>query len=241
METVKTLDQRLNQIMGSDAFSSLVEERMAGIENMLGVGGLTRSGAALREGAALPTDVAFDIENLIFGRALDQNRFDIMRNQADIDRGFSAATGLAGFNTNLAEQIAALTGQSGAIAQSGTIGSAEAIANSMLAKAQQDAINKNAKRSSKNSFFGSVIGGALSGAFSDPLLKTNMRPIGEIGPLILFEWDWRDFTKGTIVEQFPTIGFLSTEVREHYPHLVTEFAGLDVVNYPALMEELGYG
>lgn len=66
--TASGLDQRLNDIMGTDLFNGLKEQRMRDMQGMLGAGGLTRSGAAMEAGADLPTDLAMEIENQLYGR-----------------------------------------------------------------------------------------------------------------------------------------------------------------------------
>ena len=78
----------------------------------------------------------------------------------------------------------------------------------------------------------------IGGLFSDPRLKANLKKLGSIGGLSLYQWDWKPEFKGTLVDKCPTVGFLSTEVREIHPDLVMEYAGLDVVNYPELLARL---
>lgn len=74
--------------------------------------------------------------------------------------------------------------------------------------------------------------------FSDPALKENIEQISHIGDLGLFEWDWRPETKGTMIEKYGTTGFMADEVREKYPHHVSDFCGFMVIDYPSLLDEL---
>lgn len=67
---IKGLDRTLNEIMGTDAFEGLREERTRDIEGMLGAGGLTRSGEAIEQGAAIPTDLALMLHQLLQGDAM---------------------------------------------------------------------------------------------------------------------------------------------------------------------------
>ena len=79
---------------------------------------------------------------------------------------------------------------------------------------------------------------SLFSSFSDPRLKENVEKIGEINKLNLYQWDWIPETEGTLVEHLPTIGFLTTEVKEHYPDYVFEFSGYDAISYDALLNKL---
>ena len=76
--TIGGLDQRLAQIMGSDSFQPLVDRRTRSVKGMLGAGGLKRSGAAITEGAKIPTELAFEIENMLSGRDQILLRQDLM-------------------------------------------------------------------------------------------------------------------------------------------------------------------
>jgi hypothetical protein len=60
--------QRLGNIMESDIFQPLLDERMEAAQTQLANTGLSRSGAALREAARIPTDLAMQLENQLYGR-----------------------------------------------------------------------------------------------------------------------------------------------------------------------------
>lgn len=81
----------------------------------------------------------------------------------------------------------------------------------------------------------------LLAAFSDPRLKDNLSLCGHVGPLNLYEWEWKPEFEDTLVSKCPTIGFLSTDVREHYPEYVETFGGYDVIDYKRLLEALDNG
>lgn len=204
--TPQGLDEMISQIMSGDYFTDLVDTRTRAVQGQLAASGLTRSGRALEEAAAIPTELAFNIENLLTGR------------QGSLgDMGFSSGS-----------QIADLTTRVG-----------EAIASGILGLEAQENARDMAGDTNRSNLLGSVIGGTLSGGlFSDPSLKQNIRTQGKIGPLTLVEWDWIPEAKGTLVENCPTIGFMAPDVKEHYPDLVSEFGGYQVIDYPNLIERL---
>lgn len=211
--TPEGLDAILAQIMGGDSFNALTDRRGEEITNMLAAGGLTRSGETINQGAALTIDNALALEGLLSGR------------QAGLaDLGFNSTRGIADLTTGVGEAIA-----------SGILGN-EASKNAR--EAGQD--------TNRSNLFGSLIGGAaglggasmIASAISDPRLKTNIRKVDKMGPLNFYHWDWIPETEGTIVENMPREGFLSTEVREHFPDRVKSFGGFDYIDYKHLIEDL---
>lgn len=219
----------LQSIIGGDTFQSLVGERQRGIQGQLAAGGLTRSGTALTEAAKIPTDLALQLENQLFGRqfAGEQER---IRGLENLFQGGLSATGQGANATgNLFQSIInAITGAAGAEA-GGITGGAEAAASGILgaeqarAQALQNAMN---------------LGGGIAAGFSDPRLKTNIRVIGKVGPLDLVEWDWIPELEDSFVKDFPTMGYLSTQVKELYPEYIYEFGGYDVIDYPEVNNAL---
>jgi len=215
--TAGGLDQILAEIMGGDSFNALQDRRGEEITNMLSAGGLTRSGETIQQGADLTIDNALSLYDLLRG------------NQGGLaETGYRATTDVAGLTTDVGAAIA-----------SGILGN-EASKNAR--DAQQD--------TNRSNLFGSLIGGvgALGAANifktgslfggSDPSLKTNVRKFDKIGPLNVYEWDWIPETKGTIIEGMPRRGFMSPEVREHYPDRVKTFGGFDMIDYGNLIEDL---
>lgn len=212
--TPQDLDMMLSQIMGGDQFGSLVDERQRGITGQLAAGGLTRSGAAITEGARVPTDLAFEIENMLAGRQQQQQQFT------------GDTTG------QIASLLAGIGGtQGGAIR-----GAAEAEASGILGEKQFDFQQSQANQQSSDNTTAAIITG-LAIAFSDPRLKENIQELGKIGPLTLVEWDWKPETPD-IVKKCRTTGFLSTEVKRYYPEHVSQVCGFDVIHYEDLSHAL---
>ena len=115
--TVAGLDQSLGQIFGSENFQNLAAERGRAVENRNAAGGNFRSGAGLLDAARVPTELGFEIENLLSGR------------QAGLaGQGLGAISNLGQFGANAAQGIAGLqAGQGQALAQ-GSLIDAEASA-----------------------------------------------------------------------------------------------------------------
>lgn len=209
------LESRLAQIMGGEYFGDLMDERTRSIEGLLGAGGLTRSGAAITEGARIPTDLAMEIENILYGRGIDD--FNQRFNVASLGQNAAVQQGTGIMPTYNASMVPSQ------IRAQDILGGAQAQAAGM-----QNLMN---------------LGGTLGAAYlmSDPDLKENIHQIGEIGPLGVYEWTWRPELSESIVADMPTKGFLSTEVKEHYPQHVYDFGGYDVIDYGALLSEMPYG
>ena len=208
--TAGGLDDALSQILGGDQFGSLVEERQRGITGQLAAGGLTRSGAAITEGARVPTDLAFEIENMLAGRQSEDRQFT-----GDV-------TG------QIAQLLAGIGGTKGGAIR----GAAEAEASGILGEKQFDFQQSQANQQSSDNTTAAIITG-LALAFSDPRLKENIKELGKIGPLTLVEWDWKSETP-EIVKKCRTSGFLSTDVKKHYPEHVSQVCGFDVIHYEDL-------
>jgi len=208
--TPEGLDQILSQIMGGDSFQALQDRRGEEITNMLAAGGLTRSGETIQQGADLTIDNATDLYGLLN-----------MNQRGLVDLGFNSTSQIGDLTTGVGEAIA-----------SGILGH-EASKNARDAQ----------KDTNRSNLFGSLIGaggaiGAASIFGSDPALKTNIQKTGKQGPLNTYKWDWIPEAKGTIIESWPNQGFLSTEVREHFPDRVKTFGGFDVIDYGHLIEDL---
>ena len=113
--TAGGLDERLGEIFGGESFGALRDERTRSVQGQLGAGGLTRSGTALEEIANVPTDLGFQIENLLSGRQ-----------SALAGTGLNAATSLGQFGAQQASGLAGIFGQQGENVGSGIIGDAQA-------------------------------------------------------------------------------------------------------------------
>jgi len=206
--TAGGLDERLARIFDTDIFSSLVDERERGVRGQLGAAGLQRSGTAIQEAANIPTQIGLMIEKLLTGRS-----------GALAGAGQNAALGLGQLGAGASGGIADLLRQQGV---SGAAG--------VLTGAQEQAAGLG------NLFdLGSTIGSIF---FSDPALKENIRHVGEVCDLNVYEWDWIEGAKGTIIEKCSTVGFMADEVEILYPEHVDEFCGFMVIDYPALLDDL---
>jgi len=126
--TLGGMDNTISQILGGDHFQSLIGERQRALQGQLSAGGLTRSGTALESASALPTDLAFQLENQLFGR---QNNL--------AQTGLNAAAQTGSQESGLLQGIINAITQ-GTMAQGqGITGSANATASGLLGGAQSQA------------------------------------------------------------------------------------------------------
>lgn len=206
--TAEGLDERLGRILGTDIFQNLLGERTRAVEGQLASTGQSRSGFGLQAAAQIPTDLALQLEQLLTGRS----------------------TQLAGSGQNVALGLGSLGGQA-----AGGIGNlfqsqGQARGAGIITDAQAEA-----RRSQQQLNTVATVGSIF---FSDPSLKENIERIGEVNGLNLYQWDWIDKAKGTLIEKCPDIGFMADEVEKMFPKLVSEFCGFLVIDYPALLDEL---
>lgn len=215
---------RLQQLQGSEAFRALEADRMGAVQNQLAQGGLTRSGAALQAAASVPTDLALQLENQLYGREQSafQNQLGTIGAQGDIfstlaGLGQASAAGVGAAGQNTGASIANLLNRSSAAQAQGAanVANIEAGRNQGLATG----------------------GAALLSFFSDPRLKENMEPVGQIHDLTLYEWDWIEPVRGLTGCEM-SIGYNADEVAEKYPHHVAQVGDYKAINYPALNDEL---
>ncbi|MCP5007201.1 MAG: tail fiber domain-containing protein, partial [Planctomycetes bacterium] len=154
-------------------------------------------------------------------------------------------SGLAGLGLNAAQSqggleqmIAQLMGGRGAVEAGGITGAAEAEASGIIGELAYQDKRKQDSNKNRNDLLGLGLKALTSGLFSDPRLKKNIKKEGKIGPLDLISWEWIDKAKDTIVSKSNTFGFMSTQVKEHYPECVGEFGGFDIVDYGQLIGRL---
>lgn len=203
--TVGGLDATIAEILNTDVFGSLVEERQRGVQGQLAAGGLTRSGTAIQEAANIPTELALQLENMIFGR------------QGQLaGSGQNAAAGLGALGAQSSGGISNLLNQQGQNTSSGILANAQAQASGT----------------------GQAVNIASKIFFSDERLKENIEVVSKIGDLDVIQWDWKSFTKGTMVEKCGTLGFLAQDVLKKYPQHVKEWGGWKIIDYPALLDDL---
>jgi len=206
--TAGGLDERLAEIFGTDIFETLRGERTRAVEGQLAAGGLTRSGTALEEAAAIPTDIGMMIEQLLSGRA----------------------TGLAGMGQQTALNVGQLGGQAAAGAAGLFEQQGQNVASGILGAQQA--------RAAGTENLVNLATTAASIFFSDPALKTDIKPISHIGDLNLYTWDWIPEAAGTMIEKCGTTGFMADEVAAKYPQHVKDFCGFMVIDFPSLLAEL---
>jgi len=248
--TAEGFGARLARIFSSGALDPLIEERTRAAQGQLAAGGLTRSGTALQEISAIPQDLGLAIESLLTGRSANL-----------VGGGQNAALGLGGIGGQSSANIASLLSGQGANLISGAqqdaqsrggffsdvLGFAGTIGGGVLGGPLGASIG-----GSLGSGLGGG-GGALpsipgigsnlrnaQGTFfsSDRNLKENIEPIGRIGALTLYQWDWIPETKDMIINTFPTMGFVADEVKQHFPEFVKEICGFDCVNYSGLLDQI---
>ena len=264
--TLEGFADRLATISDTDLYRDLVSDRQDAAAGALAQAGLSRSGAAAQSAADITTQLAMAIEGQDYSRKMNQVNLGqaAAARQANINMGYAGA--VSNIETGTARSVGQQTMQ-GAIAQGGFItsganaaaghyarggqaaaqgimnaayysgqgmmGSANAIASGMIGSANMMAQGRAANRSA---WMGAAQG-AASIFFSDERLKTNMEPVGKIGPLHLYEWDWIDVVKGMTGTEMTT-GFKAQEVESHYPEFVANVGDYKVINYPALREKL---
>lgn len=227
--TVGGLDQRLREIFNTDIFGSLVDERTKAVDRRNAASGNFGSGAGLLDAARVPTELGLGFEQLI------NNRLAGLAGS-----GQNAALGLGSLGAQNSQSIASLLQDSGRARSSGFLTDAQSRA--------QFGQQLGGLAGAGVSLLGPVLGlgagatGLAAAAtplfFSDPNLKENVEEIGAVNNLTVYQWDWIEKAKDTIVGACHNMGFMSDEVKEKYPHHVYRFCGFDVVDYFPLLAEL---
>lgn len=83
------------------------------------------------------------------------------------------------------------------------------------------------------------LGLGLGAYASDPRLKTNVTPRGEVAGIKVYDWDWNDEGKRIADPAQPTFGVMADELQATHPHLVSRGGdGYLRVNYVGLVAEL---
>lgn len=183
--TLEGFGQNITDILSNQAFQPLLDERRREAQSFLGSAGLTRSNVAAETAAQLPTELAFNIENLLSGRQ-----------GSLLNAGTGAGVNIANLLRGGAQDIGNIITQQG-VAQSQNI-----IGQQQLKQAR----NQNIIKGIGGSFLGSdgAAGGAAgdfdiaqllqlaasSGGFSDPQLKTEIVKIGEDDSGNIYEYKY---------------------------------------------------
>ena len=215
--TAGGLDERIRQLLNTDVFGALAETRGRAVQSQSAATGQSRSGFGLQEAARVPTELVLALEQMLTGRSSEL-----------AGRGQQAAFGLGQLGGQAAGGVANLF-------------SGEAGQRNQLQIAQLQA--ETARQAAESNFFGDLLGAGATVAaagiqFSDPLLKKNVEKIGKIKNLNLYQWDWIDEVRDTIVAMCPNMGFMANEVQEKYPQFIKNFGGYLTINYLPLLDEL---
>jgi hypothetical protein len=204
------LDDRLDMIMDGDTFGDLVGSRRREAEGHLARSGLRRSGAGVSQAADIPSDLALALEQMMYGR-----EFNL------VGTGQNAAAGLGSIGANAAGSIANARAAQGASKAKGIN-----YGRQLMTQGYNTEFDQNMRMFDS---FSSIF-------FSDERLKENMEPIGSIGELTLYEWDWRDGISDIVGKM--SIGFSAQEVKERLPQFVREIHGFLAIDYPGLLDYL---
>ena len=230
--TVGGLDDRFNQMRGTDAFNALREQRMQGATDMLSAGGLTRSGSAMRAGADIDASTLMELESLLRGReegmgSLTMQKYDAAGGAIE-DRGRVALD-------HMMKQLGLSTQsmiKQGDIQAGAEVDSSSALVEAALAELEA----KSQKSAARTDATGAILGGLFK--MSDPRLKENIQPIHHLGPLTVYRWDWKDEAHHLDDYKTTNVGFMSDEVKQLYPEFVSEIGGYDAIDYVGLLEVL---
>jgi len=142
------------------------------------------------------------------GFALQDQQNQFNRLSSVSSAGQNAATNIGQFGQNSANSISDLLAQSGNAQATGIFGA-------------QQGRSANAQQAIQ-------LGTAL---FSDSKLKENIKKIGKIGVLNVYEWKWK--TTG-----LDDVGFIAEEVKNHFPDLVEEHNGYLRVDYEIAIQRV---
>ena len=208
--TLEGLGGGLSDIFNSPAIQPLINDRMRSASSAFGSAGLTRSGGAIQAAADIPTELAFALEQLLGERRSELAGIGLGANSLGAELRNQASLGAGGL---LADRFGTQTGAD-----------------------QQSKNRKQERLNSVLSTLGSVAGAA--GAFSDARLKTNIKPIGTLNDLTIYEWDWVDGVPELLGDELMTTGFVAQEVAEKHPEFVHESHGFLTINYDGLLEKM---
>ena len=265
--TVEGLDARIAEILDTDVFSSLREDRQRVADDYFDRIGGVRSGRAVESAADLSTALAMGIEDQLYGRQL-----------TNVGIGQNAAAQVGAFGANTANQISAIeTGsaanignlivegaraesqgvlhsgnaiaqgilnQNTALAQ-GIQGSADARAGGLIQGAQFDAAQRG--QTATTMMGGAMIGGQLGGIPGAivggvaGLFFSDERlktNVEAVGKVAdLTLYEW-DWKSPEVFGTEMSLGYMAREVLEKYPQHVYKINDVMTIDYPSLNNEL---
>jgi len=152
--TVGGLDERITEILGTGAFQGLREERFGDINRQLASSGLSRSGLGLEEIANISPDLAFQIENQLFGRSRDLSNVGFQGVERRGAQRGQLTLGGAGLETDLTSLEAQIANQLGINLAGGEQGIGQAQSEGRLAALQAS----EKKKAARNKFFADIAG-----------------------------------------------------------------------------------
>ncbi len=209
--TPEGLNEQFGRITDTDLFQSLRDEQLRAAQGQAAASGQTGHGSTLEHLSQIPTNLALQLNELMYGRSQDlaQTGLTAVGGQAAV------AGGLANQGTQIASRIADLFS-----------GSGQARASGILTDVQADA--------KTTSEIGQIAAQALGYFMSDPRLKVNAERVGKIGDVNVHEWDWARPSE----KHLPNVGFMANEILESHPEFVAVAGGFLWVNYPRLLDRL---
>ena len=144
----------------------------------------------------------------------------------------AGANAAAQGHLNAANAIGSANNQAAYYAGQGIMGAANATAQGLVGAANARA---QASQNTTNTLLS--IASVAAMFFSDEKLKKNIEPVGKVGDLTLYEWDWKEFAKNAVGTEMST-GFKAQEVEKKYPDCVEHIGKFKAINYPKLYDQL---
>lgn len=213
----------LQAIRVNPAFQDLIQQEQNQVNAELANAGLRRSGAGIGQIAAVPMQFASRLEGMLRDRQ-----------SGLFGQGVNALGAINNTITNTASGISNIR-----------LGQGQAFANGILSDAKSKAgglssalgfLSSGLEAAGGAGLFGDGKWGEFFGALSDERLKTNIRPVGELNGLTVYEWDWVEGAE-QLGKAAMTRGFMAQEVQEKYPEYVHETKeGYLVVDYDVMLE-----
>ena len=244
----------IRMLTESGVLDPLVDERRQAEDARLSQLGLSRSSGGFESSADIGTEAILGIENRLSDRqfqgagvGLDaaNGLTGVQQNIAGMQQGMGAlgtqfardrAGVIGGTASNIANLKEAERLRAAGLSQERGINLAN-IHTQLGAATSQGVLARQTASQAPGQFAQDLLTSFAQGAgssASDPILKTNIQKVGEIGPLNVYTWDW-------VVEGISDMkkGFMADEVQTLYPDHVSFVNGFRMVHYDTLLKELG--
>ncbi len=222
---------------GLTELAQVPQETLLGIESLL-TGRQAQAGA---QGLTAQQQIAQLQASGGVGQAgIQQSIADLLAQQGLAGAGIQTGSGTSLANI-AAQQGTGLAGiQTGAAGQQAGIatGRGQDIASLLGAQAQAQLEAATAAAEARAQGLGNVadIGGSVLGAFSDKLLKKNIKKVGEINGVNIYSFEPNEL--GEKIGMSMTFGVIADEVEEQHPDLIGNRNGFKTVNYPELLKRI---